>query len=104
MTGRPPTSVSGRYTRWVSGSTATPCASGPARLIVVTGDLVEGTATPKLLERVSRGLVERRQRQAGRLPTAADMGEAIAAAALDPGLPSGHTVAVGADPSSLLAD
>jgi len=77
-------------------------AEGRARLVVVTGDLVEGTVTPKLLERVSRGLVDRRQREAGRLPTADGMGEAIAAAALDPTLPSGHTVAVGADPSSLL--
>jgi NAD(P)-dependent dehydrogenase (short-subunit alcohol dehydrogenase family) len=75
---------------------------GPGvRLLVVTGDLVEGTVTPKLLERASRGLAEHRRHEAGALPTAADMASAIAAAALDDALPSGHTVVVGGDPGSL---
>ncbi len=65
------------------------------RLIVVTGDLIEGTITPKLLERKVPGLASQRREQIGALPTAADMGEAIAAAATNPALPSGHTVVVG---------
>lgn len=71
------------------------------RLLVVTGDLVEGTVTPKLLERASRGLAEHRRHEAGSLPTTADMGEAIASAGLDEGLPNGHTVVVGGDLGSL---
>jgi NAD(P)-dependent dehydrogenase (short-subunit alcohol dehydrogenase family) len=71
------------------------------RLVVVTGDLVEGTVTPKLLERASRGLAEHRRHEAGSLPTAADMAEAIAGAALDLTLPTGHTVVVGGDLRSL---
>jgi NADP-dependent 3-hydroxy acid dehydrogenase YdfG len=71
------------------------------RLLVVTGDLVEDTVTPRLLERASRGLAEHRKHEAGTLPTAADMGEAIASAAMDDALPSGHTVVVGGDLRSL---
>jgi len=71
------------------------------RLLVVSGDLVEGTITPKLLERASRGVVGRRRREVGALPSAADMGEAIATAALDASLPSGHTVVVGGSLASL---
>src|SRR5262249_61917705 len=65
------------------------------RLLVVSGDLVEGTVTSKLLERASRGLAVRRRREGGVLPGVADMGEAIATAALGPTLPSGHTVLAG---------
>lgn len=65
------------------------------RLLVVSGDLVEGTVTSKLLERTSRGLTDECRRKIGRLPTAADMGEAIATAALDRALPSGHIVVIG---------
>ena len=65
------------------------------RLLVVTGDLVDGTVTPMLLERAARGMTDERRREIGRLPTAAEVGEAIARAAVDPGLPSGHTVVVG---------
>src|SRR5215831_2103548 len=71
------------------------------RLVVVTGDLVEGTVTPKLLERASRGLAEHRRHEVGNLPTTADMAAAIAGAALDDALPAGHTVVVGAELSSL---
>jgi NAD(P)-dependent dehydrogenase (short-subunit alcohol dehydrogenase family) len=71
------------------------------RLLVVTGDLVEGTVTPKLLERASRGLARHRRHEAGALPTAADMGSAVAGAALDESLPAGHTVVVGGDLASL---
>jgi hypothetical protein len=65
------------------------------RLVVVTGDLVEGTITPRLMERTAPGLLDQRRQEIGRLPTATDMGEAIAAAAVDPTLPSGHTLVVG---------
>jgi NAD(P)-dependent dehydrogenase (short-subunit alcohol dehydrogenase family) len=75
----------------------------PARLVVVTGDLVDGTVTPMLLERVSRGLTSQRRNEVGALPTAEDMADAIAVAALDRGLPSGHTVVVGGDLESLTA-
>src|SRR5215467_3457057 len=53
------------------------------RLIVVTGDLVEGTITPKLLERSAPGLSNHRRGQIGQLPTASDMGKAIALAAMN---------------------
>jgi NAD(P)-dependent dehydrogenase (short-subunit alcohol dehydrogenase family) len=65
------------------------------RLLVITGDLVEGTITPKLLERAAPGLTGARQSAVGQLPTAAEMGEAIAAAVTDPTLPAGHTIVVG---------
>lgn len=62
---------------------------------------MDGTVTPKLLERASRGLAEHRRQEVGALPTAADMGSAIAGAALDDTLPAGHTVVVGGDLGSL---
>jgi hypothetical protein len=65
------------------------------RLIIVTGDLIESTITPRLLERAAPGMADRRGAVAGWLPTTEDMGEAIARAAADPSLPSGHTVVVG---------
>ncbi len=66
------------------------------RLLVVSGDLIEGTITPKLLERVSPGLIERRREQAGTLPNVEDFATAIVEAALDEGLASGSSVYVGA--------
>lgn len=71
------------------------------RLIVVTGDLIEGTITPKLLERSAPGLVGYRRDSSGHLPTTTDMGEAIAGAATDAGLASGSTVVVGGSLESL---
>jgi len=71
------------------------------RLLVVTGDLIEGTITPKLLERASPGLAGQRRDAAGALPTTADMGEAVASAATNTALPSGHTVVVGGALESL---
>jgi NAD(P)-dependent dehydrogenase (short-subunit alcohol dehydrogenase family) len=65
------------------------------RLVVVTGDLIAGTITPKLLERAEPGLKEQRERSIGPLPTAEEMGEAIAVAATDDTLPSGYTVVIG---------
>lgn len=65
------------------------------RLIVVTGDLVEDTIMARLLERTLPGLSEERRGAVGQLPTTTEMGEAIAVAAMDTALPSGHTVVVG---------
>lgn len=65
------------------------------RLLVITGDLIEGTITPKLLERTAPGLLKMRREAIGQLPTASDMGEAIAEAAIDPSLANGSTFVVG---------
>lgn len=64
------------------------------RLVVVSGDLIEGTITPRLLERSARGYTGKR-RQAGPLPTTEEMGMAIVAAVRDNSLLSGQTVVVG---------
>ena len=71
------------------------------RLLVVTGDLIEGSITLKLLERAAPGMTSERKQTAGNLPTGVDLGEAIAVAAVDPALPSGHTVVVGGPLESL---
>jgi NAD(P)-dependent dehydrogenase (short-subunit alcohol dehydrogenase family) len=72
------------------------------RLIVVTGDLIDGTTTPKLLERAAPGLAAGRRAALGVLPTAEDMGRAIVSAATDRTVPTGHTIVVGGDLDSLL--
>ncbi|MCU0569446.1 MAG: SDR family oxidoreductase [Oculatellaceae cyanobacterium Prado106] len=64
-------------------------------LIVVSGDLIEGTITPKLMERSSPGLIEARREQAGVLPTVEEFARAIAEACVDPARSSGETVFVG---------
>ncbi|GER87107.1 short chain dehydrogenase [Dictyobacter vulcani] len=74
------------------------------RLIVVTGDLIEGTITPKLLERSAPGLAANRNIRVGALPTATEMGEAIASAASDSSLPSGHTIVIGGSLESLMTE
>lgn len=65
------------------------------RLLVVTGDLIEGTITPKLLERHTPGLIAETQRSSGQLPTAAEMGELIAASALENAFLTGATIVIG---------
>lgn len=62
------------------------------RLVVVSGDLVEGTITARLLERRSRGLHDARARDS---VTAEELARAIVDAAGDPSLVSGATVIVG---------
>jgi hypothetical protein len=76
-------------------------AESNVRLIIVTGDLIEGTITPRLLERNAPGLVEQRRNIAGHLPTTDDMGRVIAAAAVDTSLPNGYVVVVGGSLESL---
>lgn len=68
------------------------------RLLVVTGDLIEGTIMAKMMERLAPGLSEERRQGSrnGRLPSVTEMGEAIAHASMDTALPAGYTVVVGA--------
>jgi NAD(P)-dependent dehydrogenase (short-subunit alcohol dehydrogenase family) len=64
-------------------------------LIVVSGDLIEGTITPKLLNRAEPGLIEGRREQAGSLPSVDDFAIAIVGAVVNDQLESGATVFVG---------
>ena len=64
-------------------------------LIVVSGDVIEGTITPRLMEREQPGLIEARRAVAGALPTVQEFARAIVGAAGDPDLTSGATVFVG---------
>ena len=63
--------------------------------VVVSGDLIEGTITPKLLNRMRPGMIEDRRSQVGWLPTTDDFAKAIADAAVDVSLKNGETVYVG---------
>lgn len=65
------------------------------RLVVVTGDVIEGTITPRLLERTAHGFAAERRAQAGSLPTTEDMARAIVGSVLDDTLISGATIVVG---------
>ncbi len=64
-------------------------------LIVVSGDLIEGTITPKLMERASKGLIDERREQAGSLPTVAEFAKAITDACTNTNLTTGETIFVG---------
>jgi len=64
-------------------------------LVVVSGDMIEGTITPKLMERANRGTIETRRQQAGTLPTVEEFAAAIVNAASDENMKSGHVVFVG---------
>jgi 3-oxoacyl-[acyl-carrier protein] reductase len=52
-------------------------------LVIVSGDMIEGTITPKLLERMKPGVTRARREQAGDLPTVEEFAKAIADAATD---------------------
>jgi 3-oxoacyl-[acyl-carrier protein] reductase len=65
------------------------------RLAIVSGDMIEGTITPKLLERTQRGLIESRRARAGALPTVQEFAAAIVDAAADARRPNGHVSFVG---------
>ncbi len=57
-------------------------------LVVVSGDLIDGTITPKLLNRMRPGVIDERRAEAGWLPTTEDFARAIvnaAASEQDPG-------------------
>lgn len=64
-------------------------------LIIVSGDLIEGTITPKLFERASPGLIEKRREQAGALPTTQEFATVIVDAVADENLKTGSTIYVG---------
>jgi 3-oxoacyl-[acyl-carrier protein] reductase len=65
------------------------------RLAIVSGDMIDGTITPKLLERTQRGLIETRRGEAGVLPTVHEFAAAIVDAAAASGRPNGHVIFVG---------
>jgi 3-oxoacyl-[acyl-carrier protein] reductase len=64
-------------------------------LVVVSGDLIEGTITPKLMERAQPGFINERREQAGSLPTVADFASVIADVCGNSSLSSGETIFVG---------
>ena len=66
------------------------------RLLVVSGDVIDGTITPRLMERIEPGIIDKRRAEAGTLPTVDEFARAIVDASADPGLVSGATVYVGA--------
>lgn len=70
-------------------------ASRGISLVIVSGDMIEGTITPKLMERAKRGTIQSRREQAGSLPTVEEFARAIVDAAMDERLESGVTVFVG---------
>lgn len=65
------------------------------RLVRVSGDMVEGTITPRLLEHVQPGMLEARRKKMGRLPTTEDMAEAIVRGCGDESLENGAVLFVG---------
>jgi 3-oxoacyl-[acyl-carrier protein] reductase len=65
------------------------------RLLIVSGDLIEGTITPKLLERQSRGLIEKRRQAVGSLPSVEEFAAAIVQAGTSDSYSSGDTIYVG---------
>ncbi len=71
------------------------------RLAVITGDLIEGTITPKLLERAMPGMTAEARDRAGDLPTTEDMAAAIVGAATDRDLATGETIVIGGALDSL---
>jgi NAD(P)-dependent dehydrogenase (short-subunit alcohol dehydrogenase family) len=65
------------------------------RLAVVSGDLIDGTITPKLLDRMTPGVIDQRREEAGWLPTTEDFAAGIVLAAGRNDLEHGATVYVG---------
>jgi NAD(P)-dependent dehydrogenase (short-subunit alcohol dehydrogenase family) len=63
-------------------------------LVVVSGDMIEGTITATLLERARPGAIDARRDEAGRLYTVSEFAAEVAQAAVDP-IPDGHTRYVG---------
>ena len=64
-------------------------------LVVVSGDLIEGSITPRLMERQAPGVDRCARDEAGGLPTVEEFAGAIADAAVDDALATGDTVFVG---------
>lgn len=70
-------------------------ASYGVRLLVVSGDVIEGTITPRLLERAQPGKLVLRHNRPHEPTTIETFAEAIVAAATDRSLLSGDTILVG---------
>lgn len=70
-------------------------AAKGVRLAVVSGDLIDGTITPKLLDRMTPGVIDQRREEAGWLPTTEDFAASIVLAAGKHDLEHGATVYVG---------
>jgi 3-oxoacyl-[acyl-carrier protein] reductase len=64
-------------------------------VVVVSGDLIEGTITPRLLQRQNPGLIEDRRQEAGSLPDVEQFAAAIVDAAAVAEYASGATIYVG---------
>jgi NAD(P)-dependent dehydrogenase (short-subunit alcohol dehydrogenase family) len=64
-------------------------------LVVVSGDLIDGTITPKLLDRMRPGVIDERRSQVGWLPTSEDFAQAIVDAAQSTEAVTGDTIYVG---------
>jgi len=65
-------------------------------LVVVSGDMIDGTMTVTLLDRANPGLLERRRYDVGDLRTIDEFADAVATATtMD--TPTGHTIYVGGD-------
>jgi NAD(P)-dependent dehydrogenase (short-subunit alcohol dehydrogenase family) len=62
--------------------------------VVVSGDMIEGTITATLLDRVRPGAIEARREAAGRLYSVNEFAAEVARAAVDP-VPADHTRYVG---------
>lgn len=62
--------------------------------VVVSGDMIEGTVTATLLNRLNPGAIEERRSQAGRLYNVSEFAAEIVRAAVDP-IPVDHTRLVG---------
>lgn len=69
---------------------------------VVSGDMIEGTVTATLLNRLNPGAIEQRREQAGKLYNVSEFAAEVARAAVDP-VPADHTRLVG-DTSSFDGD
>jgi 3-oxoacyl-[acyl-carrier protein] reductase len=65
------------------------------RLAIVSGDMIDGTITPKLLERSQPGLMAARRDEIGALPTVHEFAVAIVDAAANSAEPSGRVHFVG---------
>jgi NAD(P)-dependent dehydrogenase (short-subunit alcohol dehydrogenase family) len=63
-------------------------------LVVVSGDMIEGTITPKLLERMDKGMTRSRRDQVGALPTVEEFARAVVEAATS-AEPASSTIFVG---------
>ena len=65
------------------------------RLAIISGDLIEDTIVPQLMERAAPGLIAGRRAQVGSLPTTADMAKAIVDAVRSDALSTGSVIYVG---------